>query len=162
MNQEKDQDQQTLIPDNVAVLEQEVGIVIEREYARTQDEDADHFISKIKNKHEGYGHVAERFVALEIAVKRAKDDIKDFLAKLPEQGDIIVRDTAGSLYGHAVQTAQEAMTMAAVAKRVVFDILAEGGEDLPMEAYLTDNEDIDQAAETETPGLDFEETETEN
>lgn len=138
-------EQSKLFEDNVVELEQEVAVVADREYQRTQNEGESCYISKIKNKHEGYGHAAEKIVMTKMAMKRAQSDVDEFLLKLSEQSDIVVRDTAGALYGHAIAIAKEAITMAAVAKRIVYDILTDQNNDIPMEELF----DAD-AEETET------------
>lgn len=151
-NEEKNT-QTTLFGDEVKAIEQEVTICVEREYDRTKDEYEQHYIRAIKNRHEGYGHAAEGLTRLELSMKRIKDDMKNYLGKLAEPNDSIVKDVAGDIYGHASQLAADAIAMAATAKRIIYDIMVEAGnEEYPIEALINSTDDDDFEENTETAG----------
>ena len=153
-NEEKDT-QISLFGDDISAIEQEVAICVEREYDRTKDNYEQHYIRAIKNRHEGYGHAAERLIGLDLSMKRIKDDMKSYLGRLTEPSDSIVKDVAGDIYGHASQLAAEAIAMAATAKRIIYDIMGEGNEEYPIEA-LIDSTDDEETAETDNAdGIEY-------
>ena len=153
MYNEEKTTQITLFGDEVKAIEQEVTICVEREYDRTKDDSEQHYIKAIKNRHEGYGHAAEGLTRLELSMKRIKDDMKNYLGKLAEPNDSIVKDVAGDIYGHASQLAADAIAMAATAKRIIYDIMVEAGnEEYPIEALINSTEDDDLGEPTETAG----------
>ena len=147
-NEEKNT-QETLFGDEVKAVVQEVAICVEREYDRTKDEYEQHYIKAIKNRHEGYGHAAEGLTWLELSMKRIKDDMKNYLGRLAEPSDDIVKDVAGDIFGHASQLAADAIAMAAIAKRIIYDIMVDGNEEYPIEALLDSTEDDDFRETTE-------------
>ena len=139
----------TLFGEEVNAIEQEVGICVEREYGRTKDECGIHYIRAIKNRHEGYGHAAEDLTRLELSMKRIKDDMKNYLGRLAEPSDHIVKDVAGDIYGHASQLAADAIAMAATAKRIIYDIIVEeGDEEYPIEAIINSDDNFEENTET--------------
>lgn len=133
-------------------IEQEVAACVESEYDRTKDECEQHYIKAINNRHEGYGHAAEGLTRLELSMKRIKDDMKNYLGLLAESTDNIVNNVAGDIFGHASQLAADAIAMAATAKRIIYDIMGEAGneEEYPIEALIDNIEDDDSAENTET------------
>lgn len=153
-NEEKNT-QTTLFGDEVKAIEQEVTICVEREYDRTKDDCEQHYIRAIKNRHEGYGHAAEGLTRLELSMKRIKDDMKNYLGKLAEPNDSIVKDVAGDIYGHASQLAADAIAMAATAKRIIYDIMVEAGnEEYPIEALINSTDD-DENTETNADDIEY-------
>lgn len=154
-NEEKNE-QMSLFGDEVRAIEQEVTICVEREYDRTKDEYEQHYIRAIKNRHEGYGHAAERLIGLDLSMKRIKDDMKGYLGRLTEPSDSIVKDVAGDIYGHATQLAADAIAMAATAKRIIYDIMVEeNNKEYPIEA-LIDSTDDEETTETDNAdGIEY-------
>lgn len=75
--------------------------------------------------------------------------------KLSQNDDIIVRDVSSDIYGHATQLAIEAVKTAAVAKRIIYDVLS-FDEQLPIEAALNDAEN---GGDTESEDIDYNEAE---
>ena len=148
-NEEKNT-QATLFGDEVNSIIQEINICIEREYDRTKDDCGQHYIRTIKNRHEGYGHAAEDLTRLDLSMKRIKDDMKNYLGRLAEPSDSIVKDVAGDIYGHASQLAADAISMAATAKRIIYDIMVEeGNEEYPIEALIdTEDDEFEETTET--------------
>jgi len=147
--------QTSLFGDEVKAIEQEVTICVEREYDRTKDDCEQHYIRAIKNRHEGYGHAAEGLTRLELSMKRIKDDMKNYLGKLAEPNDSIVKDVAGDIYGHASQLAADAIAMAATAKRIIYDIMVEAGnEEYPIEALINSTDD-DENTETNADDIEY-------
>ena len=153
-NEEKNT-QTTLFGGEARAIEQEVTICVEREYDRTKDDGEQHYIRAIKNRHEGYGHAAEGLTRLELSMKRIKDDMKNYLGKLAEPSDSIVKDVAGDIYGHASQLAADAIAMAATAKRIIYDIMVEAGnEEYPIEALINSTDD-DEDTETNADDIEY-------
>ena len=153
-NEEKNT-QTTLFGGEARAIEQEVTICVEREYDRTKDDGEQHYIRAIKNRHEGYGHAAEGLTRLELSMKRIKDDMKNYLGKLAEPNDSIVKDVAGDIYGHASQLAADAIAMAATAKRIIYDIMVEAGnEEYPIEALINSTDD-DENTETNADDIEY-------
>ncbi|MGN1318330.1 MAG: hypothetical protein ACI4VF_04885, partial [Lachnospirales bacterium] len=75
----------------------------------------------IKNKHEGYGIVAENHSRLAANIKSVKDDMATILKLLPgDSGEFIGAST--SLYNSAVETAMAAINLAAESKRIIDDL----------------------------------------
>ena len=155
MYNEEKIEQTTIFADEVTAIEHEVATCIEREYARTKDDREQHYIRAIKNRHEGYGHAAEGLTRLELSMKRIKDDMKNYLGKLAEPNDSIVKDVAGDIYGHASQLAADAIAMAATAKRIIYDIMVEAGnEEYPIEALINSTDD-DENTETNADDIEY-------
>ena len=142
--------QTSMFGDEVKAIEQEVAICVDREYERTNDDFEPHFIKSIKNRHEGYGYASEGLTRLDLSMKRIKDDMKVYLGRLAEPSDYIVKDVAGDIYGHASQLAADAIAMAATAKRIIYDIMVEAGnEELPIEALInTEDDNLEEITET--------------
>lgn len=154
MNEEKNT-QVSLFGDEVKAIEQEVTVCVEREYDRTKNDSEPHYIRAIKNRHEGYGHVAECLTRLDLSMKRIKDDMKNYLGRLAEPNDSIVRETGGDIYGHASQLAADAIQMAATAKRIIYDIMVEteNEDDFPMEAFINSTDETEE--ETDNADIDY-------
>lgn len=151
------ENEQVRLFDDTQAAEQEIAVVVEREYDRTKQEDeCGSYIKPIKNRHEGYGYIAECIAKLRTVTKQIDGDLKDFLMKLSQNDDIIVRDVSSDIYGHATQLAIEAVKTAAVAKRIIYDVLS-FDEQLPIEAALNDAEN---GGDTESEDIDYNEAET--
>ena len=77
--------------------------------------------SKVKNKHEGYGIVAEAYSSLAAAVKNVRGDMDTFLKLLPSsESDTL--NICGSLYNSAAETGMKAIMMAAQCQRILNDL----------------------------------------
>ena len=147
-------DEQIKLFDDTEAVEQEISIVVEREYDRTkQQSEYGSYIKAVKNRHEGYGHVAECVAKLRTVTKQIEGDLKEFLMKLSQNNDNIVRDVGGDIYGHATQLAMEAVKTAAIAKRIIYDVLS-FDEQLPIEAAFNDIENG-----TQQDNIDYDEAE---
>lgn len=111
--------------------------------------------TEVKNRHEGYGIVAEGYSALQGKMKSVKTDMDDLLKLLPN-GDGDVLNVIGSLYNSAVEVAVEAIKLAAQSQRIMDDLYYGESRPTPLEE-LMDAEDDEQ--EDENDG--FEEAESE-
>jgi len=81
--------------------------------------------------------------------------MKNYLGKLAEPNDSIVKDVAGDIYGHASQLAADAIAMAATAKRIIYDIMVEAGnEEYPIEALINSTDD-DENTETNADDIEY-------
>ena len=148
--------EQLKIFDDTQEVEQEIGLVIEREYDRTKQVDiTDSYIKKIENRHEAYGYASEYVSKLRMLTKSIDADLKEFLDKLSQNDDIIVRDVGSYLYGHASKLAAEAVKAAAVAKRIIYDVLVLD-EQLPIEAAFNNSNDTSAEADN----IDYDEAES--
>lgn len=142
--------------DDTQAAEQEIAIVVEREYDRTKQPEECSYIKNIKNRHEGYGHAAECVAMLRYLTKQIDGDLKEFLSRLPQFDDGIVKDVSGDIYSHATQLAIQAVKTAAVAKRIIYDVLVYD-EELPIEAAINDS--AADTAEQESEDIDYNEAE---
>lgn len=113
----------------------------------------------VRNKHEGYGIAAERYSALVRAEKAVSTEMKTMLSLLPnDEADFI--NICGSLYNAAIDTAMQAINMAAQSRRIMEDLY--GAEPkTPLEEYAESLEGDDDGFETadETDETDIEEDE---
>lgn len=116
----------------------------------------------VRNKHEGYGIAAERYSALVRAEKAVSTEMKTMLSLLPnDEADFI--NICGSLYNAAIDTAMQAINMAAQSRRIMEDLY--GAEPkTPLEEYAESLESDDDGFETadetdETDETDLEEDE---
>lgn len=82
--------------------------------------------------------------------------MKDFLSRLPQFDDGIVKDVSGDIYSHATQLAIQAVKTAAVAKRIIYDVLVYD-EELPIEAAINDS--AADTTEQESEDIDYNEAE---
>lgn len=152
--------QETFFGDETQNIEREVNTCIDREYSRTKIKGEQNYIPEIKNRHEGYGHAAEGLSKIELSMKQLKDDMKDFLSKLPGTDDSFVTQVGGDIYGHALTLAVHAVTIAATAKRIIYDIMVDAEhEDLPMEAIVNSTEDDESTTASESD-LEFTDAES--
>lgn len=111
----------------------------------------------VRNKHEGYGIAAERYSALLRAEKAVSTEMKTMLSLLPnDEADFI--NICGSLYNAAIDTAMQAINMAAQSRRIMEDLY--GAEPkTPLEEYaesLENNEDDGFETADETDETDSE------
>ncbi|MBQ7655641.1 MAG: hypothetical protein IJS41_03940 [Clostridia bacterium] len=104
--------------------------------------------AKVKNRHEGYGFLADAHQALTKAMKGVKDGMADLLNALPSN-DAAATDKTEAVANALAETIVAAVKMAAEAKRVSGDLYAGGWEtaQTPMEEYLDGFEEPEQEAE---------------
>lgn len=120
-------------------------------FALSQMMEEDH-PEKIRNRHEGYGIVAEKYSSLNLAKKIADADMKAMLSLLPNgEGDIL--NVSGSLFNSAAEIAVAAIKLAAQCQRILNDLYY-GEEKTPIEKYIKEQ----GKEKMEEDG--FEETET--
>lgn len=94
-------------------------------------EDAGRPLTTIRTQQEAYGVAAQQFVKVGQKSKALKGGMDDFLKSL--EGDGEATQIAGGLYNSAIELAQEAVIMAAHAKRILEDLYY--GSTTPMEEY---------------------------
>ena len=104
--------------------------------------------AKVRNRHEGYGFLADAHQALTKAVKDVKDGMADLLSALPSN-DAAAIDKTEAVANALAETIVAAVKMAAEAKRVSGDLYSGGWEtaQTPMEEYLDGFEEPEQEAE---------------
>lgn len=113
--------------------------------------------SDIKNRHEGYGVVAESHSLLKNAEKAVDTEMKSLLALLPN-GETEFIQLCGSLYNAAIDTAMQAIRLAADAKRVLAD-LYDGSARTPIEEAIDEAEENDGFEDVEDADPEDEEEE---
>lgn len=106
-------------------------------------------LTQIRTKQEAYGVAAQQFVKVGQKQKALKGEMDDFLKSL--EGDGEATQIAGALYNSGIELAQEAVIMAAHAKRILEDLYY--GTTTPMEDYMASleegDEDYDEVGGTE-------------
>lgn len=110
---------------------------------------------KIRNRHEGYGLMADRFQEVATKMKGVNDGMKQLLQMLP-MGDSAAIDKTESIANALEDLIAEAVQMAAEAKRVsgdLFDQNWSGPEETPLE-QLEDNGFEDPEKEEENGDAD--------
>lgn len=107
---------------------------------------------QVRNRHEGYGILAEEWSALGGKTKNANGDMQTMLKLLPNgEGDIL--NVVGSLYNSAAEIAVGAIKLAAQSQRILNDLYY-GEKPTPIEEYLEES-----AEEADQHGDGFEEAE---
>ena len=106
-------------------------------------------LTQIRTKQEAYGVAAQQFVKVGQKQKALKGEMDDFLKSLESDGE--ATQIAGALYNSGIELAQEAVIMAAHAKRILEDLYY--GTTTPMEDYMASleegDEDYDEVGGTE-------------
>ena len=106
-------------------------------------------LTTIRTKQEAYGVAAQQFVKVGQKQKALKGEMDDFLKSLESDGE--ATQIAGALYNSGIELAQEAVIMAAHAKRILEDLYY--GTTTPMEDYMASleegDEDYDEVGGTE-------------
>lgn len=106
-------------------------------------------LTQIRTKQEAYGVAAQQFVKVSQKQKALKGEMDDFLKSLESDGE--ATQIAGALYNSGIELAQEAVIMAAHAKRILEDLYY--GTTTPMEDYMASleegDEDYDEVGGTE-------------
>ena len=91
-------------------------------------------LTEIRTKQEAYGVAAQQFVKVAQKQKALKGGMDDFLKSLESDGE--ATQIAGGLYNSGIELAQEAVIMAAHAKRILEDLYY--GRQTPVEEYLAE------------------------
>ena len=100
-------------------------------------------LTTIRTKQEAYGVAAQQFVKVGQKQKALKGEMDDFLKSL--EGDGEATQIAGALYNSGIELAQEAVIMAAHAKRILEGLYY--GVTTPLEDYaasLEGGDDYDE------------------
>ena len=91
---------------------------------------------KVKNRHEGYGILAEAMCVLNGQIKSVSDGMKTFLINLSSDDDIRAIERTESISNALADTIVAAVTMAAEAKRISDDLYESAGDfRSPLEEY---------------------------
>ena len=90
-------------------------------------------LTTIRSKQEAYGVAAQQFVKVLQKQKSLKSEMEDFLKILDGDGE--ATQIAGTLYNAGIELAQEAVIMAAHAKRILEDLYYTDGM-APLESYV--------------------------
>ena len=96
-------------------------------------------LTEIRTKQEAYGVAAQQFVKVGQKQKALKGGMDDFLKSLESDGE--ATQIAGALYNSGIELAQEAVIMAAHAKRILEDLYY--GQQTPLEEYAASLEEGD-------------------
>lgn len=105
---------------------------------------------KIKNKHEGYGFLADRHQNVTHQIKQVKDGMGDLLNSLASDNDAEAVDKVASLTNSLYDLIQSAVLMAAEARRVSDDLYRESWnepEKTPLEQYAEENDGFEEPKE---------------
>ena len=114
---------------------------------------------RIRNRHEGYGVLAEKHNLLQAAMKGVGEDMKEYLKILPSN-DAQALQTAGRLENSLTKAITAAVRMAAECKRVADDLNeVEKARLTPLEEWAESREEYeefeeapDETAEVEADG----------
>lgn len=98
-------------------------------------------LTKVRNKHEGYGIAAEAWSKIQAREKDIKQGMGDYLGRLQVQGNGDALQSCGSLYDAALNLAIEAIGMAADMNRIMNDLYY--SDTTPLDEYL----DVDDSEE---------------
>ena len=98
---------------------------------------------QVKNRHEGYGFLADAHQGVIRAVKAVKDGITDLLNALP-QDDAQAVDKVEGVAAALEDAIKATIEMAAEAKRVSSDLFSESWNSTPLEEYLGDNDGFEE------------------
>lgn len=99
-------------------LEENIGIVIEFAHSQLEEEKIG---NSVKNRHEGYGLLAERFANLSNSLKNVKDGMTAMLRILPVDDHKAI-DAVASIDNSLTDLVVAAVSMAAEAKRINDDL----------------------------------------
>lgn len=104
---------------------------------------------QVKNRHEGYGYLAEAHQNVIKAVKALKDGMSDLLDTLPVSDSMAV-DKTQSVANTLADVILTATQMAAEANRISKDLYQEswnGTEPTPLEKYAEENDGFEEPEE---------------
>lgn len=94
---------------------------------------------KVKNRHEGYGFLADAHQDVLKAMKSLKDGMADLLGCLP-QTDAVAVDKTESVANALADVILSATKMAAEAKRVSSDLFKENWDPTPIEQAIAEDD----------------------
>ena len=104
-------------------------------------------VKKVKNRHEGYGVLAEAHQNVIKAVKALKDGMSDLLDTLPASDSMAV-DKTQSVANTLADVILTATQMAAEANRISKDLYQESwSEPTPIEKYAEENDGFEEPEE---------------
>ena len=102
---------------------------------------------KVKNRHEGYGYLAEAHQNVIKAVKALKDGMSDLLDTLPASDSMAV-DKVQSVANTLADVILTPTQMAAEANRISKDLYQESwSEPTPLEKYAEENDGFEEPEE---------------
>lgn len=108
----------------------------------------------VRNRHEGYGIVAEMYSALQRNEKAVGIEMRSMLSILPNgEGDFM--NICGSLYNAAIDVAVSAIHLAAQSRRIMED-LYDSEPVTPLEEYADSLQEDDGFEEAEESGEEAE------
>ena len=114
-------------------LDENIGVLMSFAHQQLMSEIPD---KKEKNRHEGYGILAEKFVAVGAAIKAIQDGIKSYLRILPID-DYKAVDAVSSIDNSLTDLVTATVKMAAEAKRINDDLFRHASETkTPLEDYM--------------------------
>lgn len=125
-------------------------------------------VSKVRNKHEGYGIAAEAFAKIAGKEKIVKTTMNMYLGGLQVDGEDCVQ-TVSSLYNSVVDMACDTISMAADLHRILNDMYYDVDSRTPLEKAIdeakannaSDNDGFEEAPMEEEPADEAEELEDE-
>jgi hypothetical protein len=124
--------------DSERELEENVNLMIEFAHKQLMAEVGE---STVRNRHEGYGILAEANVELNGSLKSVKDSMVTFLRTLP-LNDSRAIEAVSSIDNSLTKVVLAAVRMAAEAKRINDDLYVSlSGHTTPLEDYLNEQED---------------------
>lgn len=133
-------------------LDENVSVVIEFAHQQHKAAVGENYV---KNRHEGYGLLVERFAALGAAVKQVGNDMQTFQKILPVD-DFRAIDASASIDNSLTTVITAALEMIAEAKRVGDDLYSHAPK-TPMEEYadsLSEGDGFEEAGEPDPDAED--------
>ena len=114
-------------------LDENIGVLMSFAHQQLMSEIPD---GTVKNRHEGYGILAEKFVAVGAAMKAIQDGMKSYLRILPID-DYKAVDAVSSIDNSLTDLVTATVKMAAEAKRISDDLFRHASETkTPLEDYM--------------------------
>jgi hypothetical protein len=127
-------------------LDENIGVLMSFAHQQLMSEMPD---GAVKNRHEGYGILAEKFVAVGAAMKAIQDGMKSYLRILPVD-DYKAVDAVSSIDNSLTDLVTATVKMAAEAKRINDDLFRHASETkTPLEDYMDSQGDGFEEAEDE-------------
>ena len=80
---------------------------------------------RVRNRHEGYGILADAYVAVTFAMKKVKDGMNELLAQITVENDAAAVDKIDSLTNTLIEAIVAITTMAALGRVISTDLFRE-------------------------------------
>lgn len=126
-------------------LDENIGILLSFAHHQLMSECG----AAVKNRHEGYGILAEKFVSITKSMKDVKNGMNALLCVLPVD-DYKAVDSVISIDGSLTELVKAVVQMSAEAKRISDDLFKSAAMDrTPLEEYMEEQDGFEEAPDQE-------------